>query len=62
MTSMAILVVTLLAIMILVPLGAAWLANRAGVFETKGTNVSRILHFPYSRGMQASRRRRIDAA
>ena len=62
MTPMAILVVSLLAIMILLPLGAAWFANRAGIFETSVVKVSRIINFPLSRTMQTSRHRHTDAA
>lgn len=62
MTPMAILIVTLLAIMILVPLGAVWFANHAGMFATTVVKTSRIISFPLSRTMQPSRRRHTDAA
>ena len=62
MIPMAILIVTLLAIMIFIPLGAAWFANHVGMSTTSVVKTSRIISFPLSRTMQSSRRQRTDAA
>jgi hypothetical protein len=59
---MAIVVVALFAGMILAPVGAAWFANRAGMFAVSPEKNPRIIGFPLSRFIEPSRHRHTDAA
>lgn len=62
MRPMALLAVTLFAILIFIPLAAAWFANRAGLFAASIGKVARVINFPLSRDSAHSSHRHFDAA
>ena len=62
MTPMAILVITLFATLLVMPLVAAWFANRAGLFAANVGKVARVINFPDLRDAERYRHRHIDAA